>query len=199
MRAFVLSVDRLPVAGESLAATRYFQEHGGKGLNLGVGLHRLGVAVDLLMAVGQDDAGAAVTRRLAEEGIGTDWVLTLGPNSGYGVGFIAPDGRNFLAAHPGANALLTPEHVERHPVGVGVPPERALHVFDHLPGDAVGLALHQQARSGFGEFEHRGLRRGTQNRFDGLLAARQGDAAVLVEILVGRPPHIPVGQRGSGG
>jgi ribokinase len=121
MRAFVLGnymnanflyVDRLPVAGESLAATRYFQEHGGKGLNLGVGLHRLGVTVDLLMAVGQDDAGAAVTHRLAEEGIGTDWVLTLGPNSGYGVGFIAPDGRNFLAAHLGANALLTPEHVD---------------------------------------------------------------------------------------
>ncbi len=113
MNAHFLYVDRLPVAGESLAATRYFQEHGGKGLNLGVGLHRLGVTVDLLMAVGQDDAGAAVIHRLAEEGIGTDWVLTLGPNSGYGVGFIAPDGRNFLAAHPGANALLTPDHVEQ--------------------------------------------------------------------------------------
>jgi ribokinase len=113
MNAHFLYVDRLPVAGESLAATRHFQEHGGKGLNLGVGLHRLGVTVDLLMAVGQDDAGAAVARRLAEEEIGTDWVLTLGPNSGYGVGFIAPDGRNFLAAHLGANALLTPEHVEQ--------------------------------------------------------------------------------------
>ncbi|MFO7640499.1 MAG: PfkB family carbohydrate kinase [Candidatus Competibacteraceae bacterium] len=122
MRAFVLGnymnanflyVDRLPVAGESLAATCHFQEHGGKGLNLGVGLHRLGVTVNLLMAVGQDDAGAAVIQRLTEKGIGTDWVLTLGPNSGYGVGFIAPDGRNFLAAHLGANALLTPDHVEQ--------------------------------------------------------------------------------------
>ena len=113
MNAHFLYVERLPVAGESLAATRHFQEHGGKGLNLGVGLHRLGVTVDLLMAVGRDDAGAAVTRRLAEEGIGTDWVLTLGPTSGYGVGFIAPDGRNFLATHPGANALLTPDHVEQ--------------------------------------------------------------------------------------
>ncbi|MCP5159859.1 MAG: ribokinase, partial [Gammaproteobacteria bacterium] len=32
---------------------------------------------------------------------------------GYGVGFIAPDGRNFLATHLGANALLTAEHVEQ--------------------------------------------------------------------------------------
>ena len=122
MRAFVLGnymnanflyVDRLPLAGESLAATRIFQEHGGKGLNLAVGLHRLGVTVDLLMAVGADEAGAAVKRRLDEEGMDTTRVLTLGPNSGYGVGFIAPDGRNFLAIHLGANALLTAEHIDQ--------------------------------------------------------------------------------------
>lgn len=113
MNAHFLSVDRLPVAGESLAAKHHFHEHGGKGLNLAVGLRRLGVTVELLMAVGQDEAGAAVTRRLAAEGISTTGILTLGPSSGYGVGFIAPDGRNFLATHLGANALLTTEHVEQ--------------------------------------------------------------------------------------
>ena len=65
------------------------------------------------MAVGTDEAGAAVTRRLAEEGIATTWVLTLGSHSGYGVGFIAPDGQNFLAIHLGANALLTTEHIDQ--------------------------------------------------------------------------------------
>ncbi len=113
MNANFLYVDRLPLAGESLAATRIFQEHGGKGLNLAVGLHRLGVTVDLLMAVGADEAGAAVKRRLAEEGMDTTRVLTLGSNSGYGAGFIAPDGRNCLAIHLGANALLTAGHVEQ--------------------------------------------------------------------------------------
>lgn len=119
MNAHFLYVDRLPAAGESLRATRHFQEHGGKGLNLAVGLHRLGVEVDLLMAVGQDAAGKAVQRRLAEEGINTDCVLTLGSNSGYGVGFIAPDGNNCLAAHLGANALLTAEHVEQSRAVIG--------------------------------------------------------------------------------
>lgn len=113
MNANFLTVDRLPVAGESLAASRHFQEHGGKGLNLAVGLHRLGVTIDLLMAVGNDEVGAAVTRRLAEEGINTAWVLPLGPNSGYGVGFITPDGCNFLAAHLGANALLAADHIDQ--------------------------------------------------------------------------------------
>jgi ribokinase len=148
MRAFVLGnymnanfmyVDRLPAAGESLAATRIFQEHGGKGLNLGVGLHRLGVAVDMLMAVGRDTAGEAVTRRLVAEGMSADLFLPLGPDSGYGVGFIGPDGSNFLAAFLGANALLTADHVEQASDALGradwvlaqyeVPNEVILHAF----------------------------------------------------------------------
>jgi ribokinase len=122
MRAFVLAnymnanflhVERLPREGESLEARRHVREHGGKGLNLAVGLHRLGVTVDLLMAVGADEAGAAVTHRLAEEGLCTERILTLGAASGFGVGFIGLGGANFLAVHPGANALLTTEHVEQ--------------------------------------------------------------------------------------
>lgn len=121
MRIFVLGnfihahfvyVDRLPQAGESCAARRVFQEHGGKGLNLGVGLHRLGAQVAMLMAVGADAAGAAVKRALLAEGMDVQHVLDLGESSGFGVGFIAPAGGNFLAAHLGANALLAPGHVD---------------------------------------------------------------------------------------
>ncbi len=112
MNANFMHLERLPLAGESLAATRIFQEHGGKGLNLAVGLRRLGVGVDLLMAVGADPAGAAVKERLAQEGVSTERVLTLGPTSGYGVGFIAADGSNALAVHLGANALLTADHLD---------------------------------------------------------------------------------------
>jgi ribokinase len=112
MNAHFIHVDRLPLAGESLAARRVFQEHGGKGLNLGVGLHRLGVPVDMLMAVGNDEAGKSVQRALVSEGMATRHVLELGDASGFGVGFIAPDGSNFLAAHLGANALLQPAHVD---------------------------------------------------------------------------------------
>lgn len=107
MNAHFLHVDRLPMPGESLAAKRVFQEHGGKGLNLGLGLHRLGVEVDMLVPVGRDPAGQAVTQALADEGMRTDWVLPVADQSGFGVGFIAADGANFLSAHLGANACLT--------------------------------------------------------------------------------------------
>lgn len=107
MNAHFLNVERLPGPGESLMAQRVFQEHGGKGLNLGLGLHRLGAEVATLLPVGRDAAGRAVTQALAEEGMRTDWVLPLAEQSGFGVGFIAADGSNFLSAHLGANACLS--------------------------------------------------------------------------------------------
>lgn len=113
MNANFLQVDHLPQQGESLPARSVFQEHGGKGLNLALGLHRLGVTVDLLMAVGQDTMGQAVLAALASAGIATQHCHQLGAHSGYGVGFIAPDGSNFLAAYLGANTLLSANHIFR--------------------------------------------------------------------------------------
>lgn len=143
MNAYFIHVDRLPEAGESLTARRVFQEHGGKGLNLGVGLHRLGIEVDMLMAVGHDEAGTAVKRVLAEEGMCTDYFLTVGECSGFGVGFIAPDGANFLAAHMGANALLAPCHVDQ----AGATFKQAQWVMAHYEvADEVILHTFQRAR-----------------------------------------------------
>ncbi|MBN8517236.1 MAG: hypothetical protein J5X22_00430 [Candidatus Accumulibacter sp.] len=98
----------MPHSGESLVAKRVFREHGGKGLNLGLGLHRLGAKVDMLLAAGADDAGEAVRRALVAEGMRDELFLILGNAPG----FVAPDGGNFLAVHLGANALLAAEHVD---------------------------------------------------------------------------------------
>ena len=53
-------VDRLPLAGESRRATALCTELGGKGLNVGIGVHRRGVAVDIFLGVGRDPAARAV-------------------------------------------------------------------------------------------------------------------------------------------
>ena len=111
MHAHFLHVADLPAAGESLMARRVFAEHGGKGLNLALGLHRLGIEVALLMAVGSDASGAAVRLMLEREGLCTGGIVEIGEQSGFGVGFITPDGGNCLAGHLGANAILAAEHV----------------------------------------------------------------------------------------
>lgn len=110
MNANFIQLECLPCPGESLQAHGIFQEHGGKGLNLGVGLHRLGLNIRLLLGIGTDAAGKSVHDFLMAEGMDTDGVYYVGSNSGYGVGFIGANGENCLAAYHGANALITPEH-----------------------------------------------------------------------------------------
>lgn len=112
VNANCLSIKRLPVAGESLAATVRWVEHGGKGLNLAVGLHRLGVKLHLLLGIGDDMAGLDLLEWLCVEGLDTRWVLKVGSQSGFGVGLIATDGSNVIVIYPGANALLNASHVQ---------------------------------------------------------------------------------------
>jgi ribokinase len=104
MRIFVLGsyvnanclyVEKLPTAGESLSAQAMWTEQGGKGLNLTVGIHRLGGHVDTLLALGVDSAADALLKFLKAEGIDTRWVIRTSEQSGFGVGFIAPNGENF--------------------------------------------------------------------------------------------------------
>ncbi len=112
VHAHCLNVERLPISGESLQATGLLEEHGGKGLNVGVAAHRLDAKVALLLPIGKDSVADKVTEFLKAEGLDSHWLLQTGPQSGFGVGFIDPNGDNFLAVYPGANALLTEQHVE---------------------------------------------------------------------------------------
>ena len=100
-------VARLPMAGESLLASHFVLEPGGKGFNLAAGARRLNLAVDGLLAVGTDlfaDFAQSALRR-AELPLGM-LVRHDGP-SGAGIGFIQEDGENCLAVFPGANAKLS--------------------------------------------------------------------------------------------
>lgn len=109
--AHCLTVKHLPSTGESLTATGLRIEHGGKGLNLAVAMHRMGVTVEPLFAIGEDIAADGLLTFFQEQGLSTRHIVRTGPQSGYGVGFIDPGGNNFLAIYPGANGLLTSAHV----------------------------------------------------------------------------------------
>lgn len=112
VQAMCWPVERLPLPGESVAASGFFTEPGGKGLNMAVAAHRLGVAVDLLLAVGDDAWGAALRQRLADEGLSTALVHTLPGPSGCGVALIGECGHNMIAIDFGANARLGPAQAD---------------------------------------------------------------------------------------
>ncbi|WP_336487770.1 PfkB family carbohydrate kinase [Methylobacterium nigriterrae] len=99
-------VARLPEAGQSLEASAFTFEAGGKGLNLAVAAHRLGAAVDGIMAVGNDPLAGLAEPALARAGLPASMLRRFEAQTGAGIGFTQDDGENCLAVFPGANRHL---------------------------------------------------------------------------------------------
>ena len=92
VEAHCWTVATRPRPDESQLAHGYVRECAGKGLAVAVGAHRLGAAVDLLVAAGADAAGDALVDLLKREGLSTALVQRLGAVSGHGCGLIAAEG-----------------------------------------------------------------------------------------------------------
>lgn len=109
-----LRAERFPVKGETLLGGDFDMGPGGKGSNQAVQAARLGAEVEFVARLGTDNFGAIGTALYAAENVGTQY-LQQSDERNTGVGFIVLDahGDNFIILDPGANALFTPDDVER--------------------------------------------------------------------------------------
>ncbi|MFJ3033411.1 PfkB family carbohydrate kinase [Curtobacterium pusillum] len=103
----VLRVPELPAPGETVLATEQHRFLGGKGANQAVAAARLGAAVTVIGAVGDDQDGAFAVEELRRAGVRTELVATT-PDAPTGTAAITVDaaGENAIAVFPGANALV---------------------------------------------------------------------------------------------
>jgi len=109
-----MRVDRLPSRGETLLATGYRADFGGKGSNQAVACARLGAEVSFVCKIGHDSFGDTAAQLYREESINLQSVIRI-PDVPTGVGFIIVDaeGNNCIAIDPGANNLLTSSEVSQ--------------------------------------------------------------------------------------
>jgi ribokinase len=109
----VVRAERLPAPGETVTGGDFSRHGGGKGANQAVAAARLGAAVTMIGAVGDDDLGEEAVRLLAAEGIDVGAVRRLA-GVATGVALIAVDaaGENQIAVASGANARLGAEVAE---------------------------------------------------------------------------------------
>ena len=109
-----ITTDRLPSAGETVAGRDFATRPGGKGANQAVAAARLGGAVSLIGAVGDDTYGSMLVNAADRDGIDTDAVVRLA-DTPTGVAVIEVDahGENTIVVFPGANGRLAAHHVER--------------------------------------------------------------------------------------
>lgn len=116
----VIAAPRLPRPGETLLGGRLERHPGGKGANQAVAAARLGAAVSLVGAVGDDEHGRVLRGVLGEEGVDLTHVTTR-PDRPTGVGLITvasaaaqggDGGENTIVVASGANAAVRPADVE---------------------------------------------------------------------------------------
>jgi ribokinase len=136
-----LQVKRLPSPGETVLASGYRVDCGGKGSNQAVGCARLGAEVAFIARIGNDTFGEMALRLYRDEGIDIAFVHRTTENH-TGVGFILVEsgtGNNCIALDPGANEFLSDVDVARSASAL----ETAAVVLTQLeiPVAAAGAAL----------------------------------------------------------
>ena len=110
----VINTERLPRPGETIIGGSFFMNAGGKGANQAVAAARLGGDVCFVAKVGNDHFGSHAIEQYKAEGIDVQQI-SIDSEQPSGVALIMVDnkGENCIAVASGANALLSPEEINR--------------------------------------------------------------------------------------
>lgn len=110
----VMKISRLPAKGETLTGGEFMQTFGGKGANQAVAAARAGGKVTFISCVGDDPYGLQCITNFKKDGIDTSHVFTEKDiATGTALIMIGGDGDNMITVAPGANARLTPAHIQK--------------------------------------------------------------------------------------
>jgi ribokinase len=109
---FIVRGGRLPCPGESMEGKDFYSGAGGKGANQAVAAARLGARVGLIGAVGKDERGSELLRKLSGEKINTQYVTRKAGPTGAAVIAVDERGEKQIAAAMGANLALTVRDID---------------------------------------------------------------------------------------
>jgi ribokinase len=109
----IVGVPRLPAAGETVLGDRFVQQNGGKSANQAVAASRVGAAVTMLGAVGDDDLGRSALAGLQEAGVDTSACRIIdGEHTGIALIIVDAAAENQIAVAPGANGRVDAAMIE---------------------------------------------------------------------------------------
>jgi ribokinase len=109
----VTYVERVPAAGETLAAAGFELHHGGKGANQAVAAALLGSDVLMVGKIGTGVFGDEALANLRALGIDASHVTRAAAPTGVASILVEPSGENRIMIVAGANAQLAPEDIDR--------------------------------------------------------------------------------------
>jgi len=101
----VVEVSRFPREGETVEGVSLAHVPGGKGVNQAVAVANMGVAVDLIGALGDDAFAGTLRESLSRSGVGVETVATVTGSSGVEVVTVDAEGHNrIVRQHLGREA-----------------------------------------------------------------------------------------------
>jgi ribokinase len=110
----VFRTPRMPAVGETISGHEFAQIAGGKGANQAVAAARQGAKTMMIACVGEDSYGQQSLSGLQADDIVIDFISII-DNVATGVAgiFVDDHGNNSIVIAPGANAQLTPAHINK--------------------------------------------------------------------------------------
>lgn len=109
----VVTVEKLPVKGETIFGKNFMTFPGGKGANQAVAAAKLGAKVSMVGAVGQDAFGKNLLDSLGESGVDTSCIATVDKPTGTALITVAQEGANCIVVVPGANEVCSIQDIDK--------------------------------------------------------------------------------------
>lgn len=107
-----VGVERHPRPGETILGTGGQLSPGGKGGNQALAAARQGAETIIIGAIGSDSHADAATRLLRGAGVNLDHVVKVPGPTGLAIVAVDARGENNIIVVPGANARLSPDHIQ---------------------------------------------------------------------------------------
>lgn len=147
---FVVTVERLPLPGETILGRNFRTIPGGKGANQAYAAAKLtgnGAVVRMLGRVGADSFGATLKENLAAVGVDVGAVLeTAGEATGVACIQVDDAGENSITVAPGANSALSSADIDLQSSTLA--DARLVLLQLEVPLEAVATGLREARRAG---------------------------------------------------
>jgi ribokinase len=108
----VVTTRQIPLAGETVAGSRFRTFPGGKGANQAVAAARLGAPVSMIGKLGTDAFGIELRKSLEEARVQTSSVANVPDSSGIALITVDAKGENAITIVAGANAHVSPSDID---------------------------------------------------------------------------------------
>lgn len=112
---YVIEVENMPKAGETIFGKSLKKIPGGKGANQAYAIGKLGGDVAMIGAVGDDDAGQILLNNLKSVNVDTSGIEIVNDNvTGQAYIYVDDNGQNCITVISGANAVVNRDMIDRN-------------------------------------------------------------------------------------